>query len=127
MYTLFIGFRKIDVFPTIREAKKFATESELIGVFTLIGDNYHDSWYKFQSEKNMKPLSKNEVSISQARQKKCCYYKKIVKRHLNDIKESIKSSKNNMEEDIYKGRYAVQLSVYARALNVQEKYLERFI
>ena len=51
MYTLFIGFRKIDVFPTIREAKKFATESELIGVFTLIGDNYHDSWYKFQSEK----------------------------------------------------------------------------
>ena len=30
MYTLFIGFRKIDVFPTIREAKKFATESELI-------------------------------------------------------------------------------------------------
>ena len=54
-------------------------------------------------------------------------YKKIVKRHLNDIKESIKSSKNNMEEDFYKGRYAVQLSVYARALNVQEKYLERFI
>lgn len=75
----------------------------------------------------MKSLNKNEVSISQARQKKCCYYKKIVKRHLNDIKESIKSSKNNMEEDFYRGRYAVQLSVYARALNVQEKYLERFI
>lgn len=35
MYTLFIGFRKIGVFPTIREAKKFATESELTGVFTL--------------------------------------------------------------------------------------------
>ena len=47
MYTLFIGFRKIDVFPSTWEAKKFATESELIGVFTLIGDNYHDSWYKF--------------------------------------------------------------------------------
>ena len=47
MYTLFIGFCKIDVFPTIREAKKVATESELIGVFTLIGDKYHDSWYKF--------------------------------------------------------------------------------
>lgn len=46
---------------------------------------------------------------------------------MNDIKESIKSSKNNMEEDFYKGRYAVQLSVYARALNVHEKYLERFI
>lgn len=75
----------------------------------------------------MKSLDKNGVSISQARQKKCHYYKNIVKRHLNDIKESIKSSKNNMEEDFYKGRYAVQLSVYARALNVQEKYLERFI
>lgn len=46
---------------------------------------------------------------------------------MNDIKESIKSSKNNIEEDFYKGRYAVQLSVYARALNMQEKYLERFI
>ena len=47
MYTLFIGFRKIGVFPTIREAKKFATESELTGVFTLLGDNDRDSWYKF--------------------------------------------------------------------------------
>ena len=48
MYTLLIGFRKIGVFPTIREAKKFSTESVLIGVFTLLGDNYHDSWYKFK-------------------------------------------------------------------------------
>ena len=75
----------------------------------------------------MKALNKNEVSISQARQKKCHYYENIIKRHLNDIKKDIKFSKNNMEEDFYKGRYAVQLSVYARALNVQEKYLERFI
>ena len=75
----------------------------------------------------MKPLNRNEVSVSQARQKKCRYYKNIVKRHLNEIKENIKSSKNNMEKDFYKGRYAVQLSVYAIALNVQEKYLERFI
>lgn len=75
----------------------------------------------------MKPLNRNEVSISQARLKKCHYYKNIVKRHLNGIKEDIKSSKNSMEKDFYKGRYAVQLSVYARALNVQEKYLERFI
>ena len=75
----------------------------------------------------MKPLNRNEVSISQARQKKCYYYKNIVKRHLNEIKENIKSSKNCIEKDFYKGRYAVQLSVYARTLNVQEKYLERFI
>lgn len=47
MYTLFIGFRKIDVFQSIREAKKFASESDLIGIFSLIGDDYHDSWYKF--------------------------------------------------------------------------------
>lgn len=75
----------------------------------------------------MKSLNKNEVSISQARQKKCYYYKNIVKRHLNEIKENIKSSKNSMEKDFYEGRYAVQLNVYAKALNVQEKYLERFI
>ena len=75
----------------------------------------------------MKPLNRYEVSISQARQKKCLYYKNIVKRHLNEIKENIKFSKNSMEKDFYEGRYAVQLSVYARALNVQEKYLERFI
>lgn len=75
----------------------------------------------------MKSLNNNEVSISQARQKKCHYYKNIVKRHLSEIKENIKSSKNNMEKDFYKGRYAVQLGVYAKALNIQEKYLERFI
>ena len=75
----------------------------------------------------MKPLNKNEVSISQARQRKCHYYKNIVKRHLNGIKEDIKSSKNDMERNFYKGRYAVQLRDYARALDVQEKYLERCI
>ena len=42
------------------------------------------------------------------------------KKHLNDIKENIKSSKNDMEKDFYKGRYAVQLLVYAKALNVRE-------
>lgn len=75
----------------------------------------------------MKPSNKNEVPISQTRQKKCYYYKNIVKRHLNDIKKNIKFSKNNMERNYYQGRYAVQLSVYAKALNVQEKHLERFI
>ena len=61
------------------------------------------------------------------RKKKCYYYKNIVKKHLNEIKENIKSSKNSMEKDFYEGRYAVKLSVYAKALNVQEKYLESFI
>lgn len=47
MYTLFIGFHKIDVFLSIRDAKRYASESNLTGVFTLLGENYHDSWYKF--------------------------------------------------------------------------------
>lgn len=75
----------------------------------------------------MESITPNGISVCQARQKKCHYYKNIVKRHLNDIKENIKSSKNGMEKNFYKGRYAVQLNAYARALNVQEKYLERFI
>ena len=43
MYTLFIGFRKIGVFPTIREAKKFATESEPFWVITteIVGINFN--------------------------------------------------------------------------------------
>lgn len=48
MYKLFIGFRKLGEFPTILQAKQFATESSYVGVFSLLGsNNYHDSWYKF--------------------------------------------------------------------------------
>lgn len=61
------------------------------------------------------------------RKRRCYYYKNIVKRHLNDIQESIKSSKNDMERNYYQGRYAVQLSIYAEALNIQEKFLERYL
>lgn len=74
-----------------------------------------------------KSFNQNEVSVCRARQRKCHYYKNIVKRHLNGIKEDIKLSKNDMERNFYQGRYAVQLRDYARALNVQEKYLERYI
>lgn len=45
MYKLFIGFRKLGEFPTIREAKKFAADSHRCGVFTVLGENYSDSWY----------------------------------------------------------------------------------
>jgi len=45
MYSLFIGFRKFGEFPTISEAKRFARDSGLSGVFSLLGDNYSDSWY----------------------------------------------------------------------------------
>ena len=48
MYKLFIGFRKLGEFPNIPQAKQFATDSNLIGIFSLLGsNNYHDSWYKF--------------------------------------------------------------------------------
>jgi len=45
MYILFIGFRKLGEFPTISEAKKFAQDSGLSGMFSLLGDNYNDQWY----------------------------------------------------------------------------------
>lgn len=75
----------------------------------------------------MKSLNKNEVSISQARQKKCHYYKNIVKRHLNEIKERIELSKNDMERSYYRSRYAAQLSNYAEALKIQKKYVEKYL
>jgi len=61
------------------------------------------------------------------RRKKYHYYKYIVKRHLNDIRVQIGQSKNEMERSYYRTRYAAQLSVYAEALGVQERILERFI
>ena len=59
--------------------------------------------------------------------KKYYYYKKVVKRHLNEIKEHIELSKNDMERSYYRSRYAAQLNIYAEALGIQEKYLERYI
>ena len=61
------------------------------------------------------------------RKRKLHYYKYIVKRHLNDIREHIGLSTNEMERSYYNTRYAVQLSIYAEALGIQEKDLERFI
>ena len=59
--------------------------------------------------------------------RKLYYYSHIVKRHLNDIKEHIRLSKNDMERSYYKSRFAAQLSIYAEALAVKEEYLERYI
>lgn len=61
------------------------------------------------------------------RKRKLHYYKYIVKRHLNDIREHIGLSTNEMERSYYNTRYAAQLSIYAEALGIQEKYLEQFI
>lgn len=51
MYKLFIGFRKLGEFSSIREAKQFAHNSGLLGAFNLIGDSYHDSWYVYEPKK----------------------------------------------------------------------------
>lgn len=61
------------------------------------------------------------------RKQKHYYYKYIVKRHLNDIREHTTSSKNSMEKKFYGDRYAVQLEEYAKALKLQNKYLEQEI
>lgn len=50
MYRLYIGFRPLGEFESIREAKLFAGNSGLSGVFNLIGDNYRDAWYVFENE-----------------------------------------------------------------------------
>ncbi len=54
MYSLFIGFRKLGEFTSIFEAKKYARDSNLSGVFNLIGENYRDSWYVFPPLNNNK-------------------------------------------------------------------------
>lgn len=51
MYRLFIGFRKLGEFLSIREAKQFAHDSMLTGLFSLLGDNYSDQWYVFEFQK----------------------------------------------------------------------------
>ena len=61
------------------------------------------------------------------RKRKLHCYKYIVKRHLNDIRAHIGLANNERDRIYYRTRYAAQLSVYAEALGVQEKYLEKFI
>lgn len=61
------------------------------------------------------------------KEKKLHYYKHVVKRHLNEIKTNMSLAKNEMEREYYRTRYVAQLKSYAKALNVQAKYLERSI
>jgi hypothetical protein len=51
LYKLFIGFGKPGEFGSIPAAKRYARNSELSGMFNLMGDNgYRDSRYVFESE-----------------------------------------------------------------------------
>ncbi|MGV8137350.1 MAG: hypothetical protein AB2L20_19215 [Mangrovibacterium sp.] len=65
MYKLFVGFRKLGEFDSILKAKRYAQESELSGMFNLMGDyGYRDSWYVFPSEiknRNIQPLKTKEI------------------------------------------------------------------
>lgn len=61
------------------------------------------------------------------KKRKLHYYKHIVKRHLNEIINRINKAENEMERNYYLSRYSAQLSIYANALNVREKYLEKYI
>ncbi|WP_163319764.1 hypothetical protein [Dysgonomonas sp. 520] len=51
MYRLYLGFKLLGEFDSIPKAKLFARDSGLSGAFNLVGDNYRDSWYVFESEK----------------------------------------------------------------------------
>lgn len=70
-------------------------------------------------------MNNNPIQESMNREKRGYYYKNIVKRHLNEIKERMELSENEMERSYYRSRYAAQLSIYAEALDIQEKFLER--
>lgn len=58
MYKLFIGFKKLGEFKSILEAKQFADNSGLAGVFNLIGDKYKDSWYASEKKDKNKANDK---------------------------------------------------------------------
>lgn len=49
-YRLYIGFRLLGEFPSIWQAKQFAQECGESDVFSLVGDDYRDSWYAANNE-----------------------------------------------------------------------------
>lgn len=49
-YKLFVGLKKLGEFESILEAKQFANNSGYTGAFNLLGKDYSDNWYVFQSD-----------------------------------------------------------------------------
>lgn len=45
-YSSATGYRLLGEFSGIWEAKNFAAESGMSGIFSLVGENYRDSWYE---------------------------------------------------------------------------------
>lgn len=56
-YKLFVGLKKIGEFDSISEAKHYANNSGYTGVFNLLGKDYRDSWYVWESDKKGKELT----------------------------------------------------------------------
>lgn len=52
MYKLFVGLKKLGEFDTILQAKQYASQCGISGAFNLLGEQYRDSWYVWESEKN---------------------------------------------------------------------------
>lgn len=120
-----------------RSVKDFAEKHELDKFFCYGFGSHHFYMQTLHERPRNGDAEQSAVSafltykqngiLTNEREKRNRYYKHIVKRHLNDIREHIGLSTNEMERSYYNTRYAVQLSIYAEALGIQEKYLERFI
>lgn len=55
------------------------------------------------------------------------YYKYVVKRHLKELRSNIKMQRTMQERRYYIDIYPMQLNIYAIALNVHKRHLERCI
>ena len=64
MYKPFIGFRNPGEFPTILEAKKYAQDSKLTGLFSRQGENYSNQWYVSKGQNEYWPGRKTASSYS---------------------------------------------------------------
>lgn len=50
-FKLFIGFKRLGIFDSISQSKRYADRSRLWGAFNLLGDKgYRDSWYVYESD-----------------------------------------------------------------------------
>lgn len=65
-----------------------------------------------------------KIASKDSQEYKDHYWNNIVKRYLNDIKDSIQKSKNKMEKTFYQDRYAAQLKDFSKALGIGEKEIE---
>lgn len=68
---------------------------------------------------------KNESQIVESKEED--YFENVVKRHLNELLDSIKTAKSAPAKNFYKNRYDVQLKDFSKALNISTKEIESSI